>query len=68
MGSNPGLREFHCMYKILVAKPEGKILSLRPRHNWKDNIKMYQEEIGFYAVYIVLNFDSSYSGYSGRFL
>lgn len=37
--------------------------TLRPRHNWKDNIKMYQEEAGFCAIYIVLKLDVSYSSY-----
>jgi hypothetical protein len=31
--------------KILVEKPEGKILLGRPRHRWEDNIKMDIKEI-----------------------
>jgi hypothetical protein len=27
-------------YKILVGKPEGKVLLGRPRRRWEDNIKM----------------------------
>jgi hypothetical protein len=32
-------------YKILVGKPEGKRPLGRPRHTWKDNIKMGLTEI-----------------------
>jgi hypothetical protein len=28
------------LYRILVEKPEGKRPFGRPRHRWKDNIKM----------------------------
>lgn len=52
------------MYKILVPQPEGKVPPLRLRHNWKDDIKIYCEEIVFHLVYVVLNLDLSYSGYS----
>jgi hypothetical protein len=34
-------------YKLLVGKPEGKRPLRRPRHRWKDNIKMDLREIGF---------------------
>jgi len=27
-------------HNVLVGKPEGKILFRRPRHKWKDNIKL----------------------------
>jgi len=27
-------------HSVLVGKPEGKILLLRPRHKWEDNIKL----------------------------
>ena len=27
-------------YRVLVGKPEGKRPHGRPRHRWKDNIKM----------------------------
>jgi hypothetical protein len=30
-------------YRILVRKPEGKII---PRRRWKDNIKMDFQEVG----------------------
>jgi hypothetical protein len=32
-------------YKILVRRPEGKRQLGRPRHRWKDNIKMYLKDI-----------------------
>ena len=32
-------------YCILVVQPEGKIPLGRPRHRWKDNIKMDFKEI-----------------------
>jgi hypothetical protein len=34
-------------YRILVAKPEGKIPLRRPRRRWVDNIKMDLREIGW---------------------
>jgi hypothetical protein len=37
-------------YIILVGKPEGKIPIGRPRHRWKDNIRMYLREIGWKSV------------------
>jgi hypothetical protein len=33
-------------YRILVRKLEGKILLGRPRHRWKDNIRMDLREQG----------------------
>jgi hypothetical protein len=35
------------VYRILVGKPEGKRPLGRPRHRWKDNIKMGFQELGF---------------------
>jgi hypothetical protein len=32
-------------YNILVVKTEGKILLGRPRHRWKDNIRLDFREI-----------------------
>jgi hypothetical protein len=32
-------------YRVLVEKPEGKRLLVRPRHRWKDNINMGLREI-----------------------
>jgi len=32
-------------YNILVVKTEGKILLGRPRHRWKDNIRLGPREI-----------------------
>jgi hypothetical protein len=37
-------------YTILVRKPEGKRPLGRPRHRWKDNIKMDLREIGWYGL------------------
>jgi hypothetical protein len=34
-------------YNILVGRPEGRRPLGRPRHRWKDNIKMDLREIGF---------------------
>jgi hypothetical protein len=34
------------MYRALVGKPEGKRPLGRPRHRWKDNIKMGLQEVG----------------------
>jgi hypothetical protein len=34
------------VYRVLVGKPEGKRPLGRPRHRWKDNIKMDLQEIG----------------------
>jgi hypothetical protein len=37
-------------YKIYVVKLEGKRLHGRPRHRWKDNIRMDLKEIGWEGV------------------
>ena len=35
------------VHRVLVGKPEGKILLRRPRRRWEDNIKMdLQEMVG----------------------
>jgi hypothetical protein len=34
------------MYRVLVGKPEGKRPMGRPRHRWKDNIRMDLQEVG----------------------
>jgi len=34
------------VYRVLVGKPERKRALERPRHRWKDNIKMDLEEVG----------------------
>jgi hypothetical protein len=34
------------VYKVLVGKPEGKRPLGRPRHRWKDGIRMDLREIG----------------------
>jgi hypothetical protein len=38
-------------HRILVGRPEGRRPLGRPRHRWKDNIKMDLREIGFGDVY-----------------
>ena len=38
------------VYRVLVGKPEGKRPLGRPRHRWKDNIKMALQEIGCEAL------------------
>jgi hypothetical protein len=35
-----------CAYRILVGKPEGKRLVRKPKHQWRDNIKMGLGEVG----------------------
>jgi hypothetical protein len=39
-------REKISTYRIIVGEPEGKRSLGRPRHRWKDNIKMEFREIG----------------------
>jgi hypothetical protein len=34
------------VYGVLVRKPEGKRPLGRPRHRWKDNIKMDIQDVG----------------------
>ena len=34
------------VHRVLVGKPEGKRPFRRPRHRWKDNIKMALWEVG----------------------
>jgi hypothetical protein len=38
------------MYKVLMGKPEGKRPLGRPRHRWKDGIRMDLREIGLGGV------------------
>jgi hypothetical protein len=38
------------VYKVLVAKPEGKRLLGRPRRRWEDGIRMDLREIGLGGV------------------
>ena len=37
--------ERSAVYRVLVGKPEGKRPLGRPRHRWKDNIKMDLKEV-----------------------
>jgi hypothetical protein len=37
------------VYRVLVRKPEGKRPLGRPRHRWKDNIKMDLQKVGWGA-------------------
>jgi hypothetical protein len=34
------------VYRVLVGKPEGRRPLGRPRHRWKDNIRMDLREVG----------------------
>ena len=34
------------VYRVLVGKPKGKKPLGRPRHRWKDNIKVDVQEVG----------------------
>jgi hypothetical protein len=45
------MEEMRSIYKILVDKPERKRSLRRPRHRWKDNIKVNLREVGFEYVY-----------------
>jgi hypothetical protein len=36
-------------YRVLVGKPVGKKQLARPKHRWKDNIKMDLQEVGWGA-------------------
>ena len=38
--------EMRGIHRVLVGKPEGKRPLVRPRHRWKDNIKMDLQEVG----------------------
>jgi hypothetical protein len=38
------------IYRVLVGRPDGTRLFGRPRRRWKDNIKLYLEEIGWEGV------------------
>jgi hypothetical protein len=40
-----GMGERICVYRVLMGKPEGKRPLGRPRHRWKDNIKMAFQEV-----------------------
>jgi hypothetical protein len=45
-GHVAGMGEGRGIYRVLVGRPEGKRPLGRPRHTWKDNIKMDLSEIG----------------------
>jgi hypothetical protein len=36
-----------CVYRVLVAKPEGKRPLGRPRRRWEVNIKMHLQRVGW---------------------
>jgi hypothetical protein len=40
------MRERRCVYRVLVAKPEGKRPFKRLWHRWEDNIKMDLQKVG----------------------
>jgi hypothetical protein len=42
--------EGRCVYRVLVGRAKGKRPLGRPRHRWKDNIKMDLREIGIDEV------------------
>jgi hypothetical protein len=42
--------EWRNVYRVLVAKPEGKRPPERPRRRWEDGIKMDFREIGWGRV------------------
>jgi hypothetical protein len=49
------------VYKVLVGKPEGKIRLGRPRHRWKDGIRMDLGKIGS-GVWIGFNWLRIWTG------
>jgi hypothetical protein len=38
------------VYKVLLGKPEGKRQLVRPRHRWKNEIRMDLRETGWGSV------------------
>ena len=42
----PRMGKSRGVYRVLVGKPEGMRPLGRPRHRWKDNIKMDLKEVG----------------------
>jgi hypothetical protein len=38
--------EGRCVPRVMVGKPEGKTPLVRPRHRWKNNIKVELQEVG----------------------
>jgi hypothetical protein len=43
------MRERRGAYRVLVGKPEGRRPLERPRHRWKDNIKINLKYVGWGA-------------------
>jgi hypothetical protein len=58
------MREERKVYKVLVGNPEGKRPLGRPRHRWKDGLRMDLREIGLGGI----GFDWLRTGTSGRLL
>jgi hypothetical protein len=50
MGHVARMGEGRGMYRVLVGKPEGKRPLGRPKHRWKDNIKMEIQEVGCWGI------------------
>jgi len=44
-GHVAGLEENRGEYRVLVGKPEGRRIFVRPRHRWDNNTKMDFKEI-----------------------
>jgi hypothetical protein len=38
------------VYRVLVAKPEGKTIFGRPKRRWEDNNKMDLQEVGCWVM------------------
>jgi hypothetical protein len=45
-GSCSAYGERRAVYRVLVRRTEGKRPLGKPRHRWKDNIKMELQEVG----------------------
>ena len=46
LGHVARMEEGRGVHKVLVGKPEGRRPLGRPRHSWKNNIKMDLQEVG----------------------
>jgi hypothetical protein len=44
------MRKGRGVYRVLVGRPEGRRLLVRPRRRWEDNIKMGRTGFGWLRV------------------
>ena len=50
MGHVAGMQDRRGACRVFVGRPEGKRLLRRPRHRWKENIKMDLREVEWAAM------------------